>query len=276
MKTSFKFVWLCFIMLATVSCKKDKIPCDPTREGSPCYLGPAEPQPGDTLLISEYTRQTQYGKTYFRNTYDDKNRLTSNTQYSADNEMRSTSEYTYNEQGYLVAVIDKNELGHAVRLSEYSYHDSEGRPGAMVESVPDKPEEVIYDWTFIYSPNKLIQYAHPRGEIIGGFIETYVYNDNGEIISYEMTAENYFHKEVMGDFDGKIRANKYGNPYSWRLPGTQNHRHIVAILEDGTEEHERELKYTYNKAGYPLTKEVYQKATGELIETYMYTYQQAR
>lgn len=276
MKTNFKFVWLCFIALASVSCKKDKTPCDPTREDSPCYQGPREPQPGDTLLISEYTRQTQYGKTYFRNTYNDKNQLTRHTQYSADNDVRSTIEYTYNEQGHLARVIDKNEFGRAVRLSEYSYHDAEGRPGAMTESMPDQPDEIIYDWTFMYSPNKLIQYAHPRGEILGGFTETYVYNDKGDIISFEMTAENYFHKEVMSNFDGKIRANKYGNPYNWRLRGMQNHLQIVSILADGTEDHERSLKYTYNNAGYPLTTEVYQKATGELIETYTYTYQAAR
>ena len=276
MKTKFKIVWLCFIALATTSCKKDKIPCDPTREDSPCYQGPIEPQPGDVLLVSEYTRQTQYGKAYFRNTFDEQNRLIKNVLYSANNEVRSSIEYTYDEQGRLSVVIDKNEFGHAVRLSEYANYDHQGRPTSMTESMPNQPDEIIYDWSLHYSVNKLVQYAFPRGELTGGFTETYHYNDSGEIYSYEMTAENYFHKEVMSNWDGKIRADKYGNPYSWRLSGVQNYQYIVAILEDGTEDHQRELRYTYNHAGYPLTKEVYQKATGELIETYTYSYQQAR
>src|SRR5690606_38499400 len=230
MKTSFKFVWLCFIALATVSCKKDKIPCDPTREDSPCYQGPSDPQPGDILLVSEYTRQTQYGKTYFRNTFDEQNRLIKNTQYSTENEVRSSIEYTYNERGYLSTVIDKNELGVAIRVSEYTTHDNQGRPMTMNESVPNQPDEVIYDWSFQYSANKLVQYAHPRGELTGGFTETYIYNDSGDIFSFEVTAENYFHKEVMSNLDGKIRPNKYGNPYNWRFPGTQNHQRIVSIL----------------------------------------------
>src|SRR5690606_39423474 len=103
------------------------------------------------------------------------------------------------ERGYLSTVIDKNELGRAIRVSEYTTHDNQGRPMTMNESVPNQPDEVIYDWSFQYSANKLVQYAHPRGELTGGFTETYIYNDSGDIFSFEVTAENYFHKEVRSE-----------------------------------------------------------------------------
>lgn len=269
MKTTINSItWLCCVILLLVSCSKPD-DCDTQKDDSPCYAGTST---GDKLLIVE-TRIN--GNTSSLHEYDNQNRTTAISTYEPDGAQALLTTYTYADHDFPISVRGKNKDGDVV-VKKYVY-GSNGRPVSAVATIISDPESIPLDYQYVYSKNRLIETIIPRRENEPILVNTYLYDEKGNLLSLETAGDGLWYSTVeQGSFDDKHSNYLHGNPEAWMFPGVNNHQTIrsksrlLGIFSD------QKYKYTYNNVGYPVKAEIYDNLSGgALIETVEYFYKEA-
>lgn len=272
MKACNHILWLFFIAVTFGSCSKDGDNCDPTDKESPCYAGPSGN--GEKLLFVESKINGTVRSTH---EYDDRNRATIVYTYGPDGVLELTTTYTYtNASGDFPAVIKGEAKKGDIAVEDYTF-GSDGRPVSMVQTVSTDSDQVPIDHQYSYSKNKMMETIIPREESPGIYVNTYTYDDNGNLLSIEFTLNGQFVSTVeQGNFDDKIAVGFYGNPHAWKFPGANNHQTLKATSSILGVVTDQIWEYTYNNDGYPITAEVFDNGSDVLVESHTYRYKPAK
>jgi len=265
LKASMQMLGLLFMVAIFASCAKNENDCDPDDIESACYTGPAGA--GKLLLAEAKTN----GKTSAVYEYDSQNRPTVIHTYNAEGTRELTTTYTYTNADFPAVVTGKNKNG-AVAVEEYTF-GNDGRPVTMVQTVSDESGVLTQNYQFSYSDSKLIETIVAVTDNPTTYVNTYTYDDNGNLLSIVYQVDGQWWATVeQSNYDDKIGVGTNGNPLAWKFPGVNNHQAVKsssALVGSVTNDI---WKYTYNDAGYPLTAEIYSAVNGILIATHAYSY----
>src|SRR5690606_413003 len=260
-----KTIWLLFIAIAITSCSKDEDNCNPDDEESPCYAGV---KPGEKLLLIE---EKNNGKTELKFEYNNRNQVV--VRHVHDREGNITVEnFTYN--GEKLTKIERKSNGQLVMSEEYTYgNGNKPATGAL----KDEKGELMTHITYSYSSKSITEKSFNKdGEHV--ITSTYTFDDKGNPLIWQITAANnsMTSTQTLGDYDDK--PYRYtGYPWNWKLSSVNNARSYSQTTSGigGSTAITQHREVTYNRAGYPIKEEVYDKTSNTLIETRTYTYEQA-
>ena len=265
MKTLNHIFWIFLFAVAISACSKDSEPCDPNDEESPCYAGVSGH--GKFLLVEV----KQNGANHAKYEYDQQNRTTVIYTYDPDGSLDLTTMYSYANGDFPKTVTAKSKSGDIV-VEEYTF-GNDGRPVSMVQTASGDGSTVAVDYQFSYSKNTMIETIIPREEDAIIIMNTYTYDDNGNLLSIVSTGDGQWVITVeQGNFDDKIAMGYYGNPMAWKYPGKNNHRTLKATDKMLGVTADYVYKYTYNAAGHPIKTEVYNKGSDVVVNTFTQRY----
>ncbi len=270
MKTLNHIFWIFLFAVAFSACSKDSEPCDPDDEESPCYGGVSGQA---KLLLTEIKRN---GLAYYKYEYDNKNKMTVAYFYDEKGSLFLTQMYTYSGGDFPVKTTNKSLTASGNFVWDYRL-GSDGRPTSMLQTFPDDPDSTPVDYTFSYSKNTMVETGIPRTKDPHVMVNTYTYNDNGNLLSIVFTQDGDWLTTIeQGNFDDKIASSYYGNPIAWKFPGKNNHGTEKITSKNAAMSQDHIWKYTYNNAGYPITAKVFDKGSDVLVVSYTYSYKPAK
>jgi|SRR5690606_20585193 len=225
---------------------------------------------GGLLLLTEGKKD---GVVAGRYEYNNDNLMTAFHTFAPDGTLESTIIYTYDEHGRVLLVTSKLGDGTVVGTTEHTYVGTDKMPTSAT-TVTYHGDAFVSNMTYSYVGDQLIEtitWPAPTPPTV----TTYTYNDKGDISSVEASIGGIWAGTTeYGDYDDKNSPSRLGNPYEWKLPSRHNWRSIKTIQSSGVTEGQV-FKYTYNDADYPVKAEIYDHATGELLETHEYAYKKA-
>ena len=268
MKTLNHIFWIFLFAVAISACSKDSEPCDPNDEESPCYAGVSG---SGKLLLAE---EKNNGIVVRKYEYDNQNRMTVAYSYDTDG-LYLTTTYSYSGGDFPKTVTLKSNSGKTA-VQEYTF-GKEGRPVSMVESSPGNRDDIPIDHTYSYSKNTIVQTSIAREKDPGIYVDTYTYDDKGNLLSIVYTLDGQWSMTVeQGNYDDKIAAGYYGNPMAWLFPGKNNFGTLKVTDKVLGVTADQVWKYTYNNAGYPITAKLYNNGSDAVVESSMFTYKPAK
>lgn len=250
MKTTIhKTLWMLMIATAFVSCaKNDGDTIDPETD-------PDEELSGELLLIEEKVN----GQTLFKFEYDDRNRVV--LQRITTDGSDVVHLFTYDDQDRLIAVDRKDD--HVFLSESYAYEGADDVPAGGV-------------WTYYEEDGDNhaipVQYTYTNNTVIETFLHeetvqtfTFTFDAKGNMTTAQI--ETGF--QEYGDYDDKKSCYTH-YPWAWKHGYVNNARSIKTgnIIDQVWE-------FTYNEAGYPVSANVYNHGSDEVVETHEYRYQPA-
>ncbi|WP_118195501.1 hypothetical protein [Albibacterium indicum] len=260
-----KTAWFTLLVLTIVSCAKDDDLCDPNDEQSPCY---AEVASGDNLLLTEYRLNDVLTAKYV---YNDENRVIAMYPYDENGVNDTEILYTYNQK-YQLVLTTYNRNGYIFLRDEYTYGDG-NQPISLRQFDPGNPDFNPVLSQFTYTKNKTVITGNSGLEL------TYTFDDNGNLLTNTQTTVDGQLLTTLewGDFDDKKGATSNHHQFAWIAGRATNNPRSERITSLVTAANiDRTVKYTYNKAGYPIKAEVYDRGTDNLVETREYIYVKAK
>ena len=260
--------------LLLVGCSKSTDGCDPEDVNSPCYVAPVG---GAVKLL--LTELHSNGHLVSQNFYDDENRIIRFKPYDDKGASDMSIYFSYNANGLLSLAKYLTSDGETLIEQQYVY-DKGKQPISMVESTPSDPKSTPIDWTYFYDGDLLVkEVAVDRASGVTGVVTEFSYDDKGRLTSWTVTQGGMWTGTyTLGQYDDKKTAQWIGSPHYWQEiqtnmgnPGVEKYSSIVPSLNK-----DLDVKYTYNKEGYPTKAELYKKGTDDLVETREYFYQKAK
>lgn len=267
MKTNATILWIFFISLVCGACTKDE-ECDPNDERSSCYAGPI----GDAALL--LTEIKTNGVTTGRYSYDDQGRANIVHSYDKQGGLIMTTTYTYTNGNTPTMVRVETAEGDVI-IEQYTL-GSDGRPIAMVQTMPTDDDHVPADYKFAYTATTLVETVIARESDPAIYVNTYTFDENRNLRSLEFTLNGEWAGTIeQSNYDSKIAVGYHGNPQAWKYPGANNHQRLTASAAGVGTTTDQIWKYTYNDAGYPISAAIH-TPDDVLVETMTYHYEAKR
>ena len=257
-KIMIKIGWICWLAVLVMGCSKGEDNCDPEDRSGPCYNGPGGA--GELLLLEERVN----GVKELAFEYDQQNRVIVRHVFAKGDGGHFTNTFTYNAKGLMTGMSFYKE-GEHVYSEEYVYGSGD-RPVSGQLKFDDEVMEIRYS----YSGNTVVEDTfNPTREVMEQNKYEFDAAGNPTRITFGI-GTMWVTVQELGDYDDKTyRFTSY--PWQWKLNSVNNARDYK-MFSNGETLMYQDWKYTYNKQGYPIKIEIYNKADSKLFETREYEY----